>query len=94
MRENSAGHRLLRQVRIQPTLREGTKLKATVMMLNREELTMRQPGIFDIASIEVLARTRSLQSRIAGQPYRFKRFYAAWLVFTGRADVLTWTQRT
>jgi hypothetical protein len=52
---------------------------------------MRTPSIFHIRSIAQYAcNSPGDLPRMAGQPFALKRLWAAWLVFTGRADALLW----
>lgn len=53
---------------------------------------MKSPGIFHIKSIARYALNHPTEDlvRMTGQPFFLKRLKAAWLVFTGQADALTW----
>jgi hypothetical protein len=55
---------------------------------------MRTPSIFHIRSIAQYARNNSAADlpRMTGQSFALKRLWAAWLVFTGRADALIWKE--
>jgi hypothetical protein len=54
---------------------------------------MKVPGIFHIRSVQLYAYNNPTTglARMTGQPFFLKRFKAAWLVFTGRADALIWS---
>lgn len=57
---------------------------------------MRQPNIHSATTVGMLETTTKLASgvwvpsRPLPPPQWWMRFKAAWLVFTGRADALTW----
>jgi hypothetical protein len=50
-----------------------------------------RPTLIIYAHPDTLALMAENKTRFAGRRHKFaERFYAAWLVFTGRADAISW----
>lgn len=50
-----------------------------------------RPTLIIYAHPDTLALMAEHKTRFAGRRYKFtERLYAAWLVFTGRADAISW----